>query len=81
MRSWRLQPKCDRPASQIVREMMRDFVAKDKEQREYEAFYRRKVEKSLKSMEAGRSFTNEEVDAHMEALFAELERKSLKRRA
>jgi predicted transcriptional regulator len=64
----------DRPASQIVREMMRDFVAKDRERQEYNEFYRRKVEKARKSFEAGRFHTSEEVEALMEARLAELSR-------
>jgi predicted transcriptional regulator len=71
----------DRPASQIVRELMRDFVQKRKDERDYEDFYRRKVEKARKSIDAGIGFTNEEVSAEMDALFAELERKSREKRA
>ncbi len=71
----------DRPASQIVRELMRDFVQKRKDERDYEDFYRRKVEKARKSIDAGIGFTNEEVSAEMDALIAELERKSHEKRA
>lgn len=53
----------DRPASQIVREMMRDFVQKRKEERQYDEFYRRKVEKARLSVEAGRGRSDEEVRA------------------
>ena len=68
----------DRPASQIVREFMRDFVQQD---REYVAFLQRKVEKSRKSIAEGHVFTHEEVATHMDALMARLERQSQKRRA
>jgi predicted transcriptional regulator len=71
----------DRPASQIVRELMRDFVQKRKDERDYEDFYRRKVEKARKSIDAGIGFSNEEVSAEMDALIAELERKNHEKRA
>jgi predicted transcriptional regulator len=63
----------DRPASQIVREFMRDFVRQD---REYVEFLRRKVEAARADIAAGRVYTDEEVRAHMDQLLANLERKS-----
>lgn len=63
----------DRPASQIVREFMREFVLHD---HDYIEFLRRKVEQSRADIEAGQVFSNEEVEAEMDQLFAELERKS-----
>jgi len=62
----------DRPASQIVREFMRDYVQQDKE---YVEFLRRKVEKSRADIAAGRTYSHEEVQAHMDQLIADLERK------
>ncbi|HMM64709.1 MAG: antitoxin of toxin-antitoxin stability system [Mesorhizobium sp.] len=62
----------DRPASQIVREFMRDYVRQD---REYIEFLRRKVEKARADISAGQTYTQEEVDAEMGELVAELERK------
>ena len=62
----------DRPASQIVREFMRDFVQQD---REYVAFLQRKVDAARADIAAGRVYSHEEVRAHMDRLFAELERK------
>lgn len=61
----------DRPASQLVREFMRDYVQQD---REYVEFLRRKVERSRASIAAGRVHSDEEVRAHMKALFDRLER-------
>lgn len=55
----------DRPASQIVREFMRDFVQSQKEEREYTEFLRRKVEKARAQFEAGQSFSQEEVEAEV----------------
>lgn len=63
----------DRPASQIVREFMRDFVQQD---RAYVAWLRKKVERSRANIAAGRVHTQEEVAGEMDELFAELERKS-----
>ncbi|HEY6632944.1 MAG TPA: antitoxin of toxin-antitoxin stability system [Rhizobiaceae bacterium] len=63
----------DRPASQIVREFMRDFVHQD---REYVAWLQRKVDEARADIAAGRVHSHEEVVAEMDKLFAELERKS-----
>jgi predicted transcriptional regulator len=52
-----------RPASQIVREMMREFIQSRRQTREYESFLGRKVGAARASMEAGRGRTNEEVEA------------------
>ena len=62
----------DRPASQIVREFMRDFVKQD---REYVTWLKRKVDEARADIEAGRVYTQEEVEAHMDKLMADLERK------
>lgn len=62
----------DRPASQIVREFMRDYVEQD---REYVAWLRRKVDQAQADIAAGRVHSHEEVSAEMDKLFAELERK------
>jgi predicted transcriptional regulator len=62
----------DRPASQIVREFMRDYVEQD---RDYVEFLRRKVERSRADIAAGRVFSNEEVKAEMDRFIAELEQK------
>ena len=64
----------DRPASQIVREFMREFV--QKHDHDYLEFLRRKVERGRADIAAGRVYTDEEVRAHMEARFAEWEKKS-----
>lgn len=56
-----------RPASQIVRDMMRQFVQKQRESREYEAFLQRKVDIARASMEAGEGRTNDEVEAEFAA--------------
>ena len=66
----------DRPASQIVRELMRDFVERRQEEREYTEFLRRKVERARRSLEAGRGRTGEEVEAYFATRRAEILRKA-----
>jgi predicted transcriptional regulator len=65
-----------RPASQIVREMMRGFVQRQREAREYDAFLRSKVDTARLSMRADIGRSNEEVEAKFAARRAELLRKS-----
>ena len=55
-----------RPASQVLRELMREFVQRQREAREYDAFLGRKVEAGRVSMRDGKGQPNDEV----EALFA-----------
>lgn len=52
-----------RPASQVVREMMREFVQRQRQAREYDEFLQHKVEAARASMRAGRGRSNEEVEA------------------
>ncbi|MCA1772120.1 MAG: antitoxin of toxin-antitoxin stability system [Halomonas sp.] len=52
-----------RPASQVVRELMRDYVQRQKEAREYEAFLQGKVDTSRRSKQAGEGLSNAEVEA------------------
>ncbi|RWM47630.1 antitoxin of toxin-antitoxin stability system [Mesorhizobium sp.] len=52
-----------RPASQVVRELMRDYIERRREEREYNEFLRRKVEVARSSMRAGRGRTNDEIEA------------------
>jgi predicted transcriptional regulator len=56
-----------RPASQIMREMMRQFVRTQQEAREYEAFLQQKVDLARESMAAGEGVSNEEVEAQFAA--------------
>jgi predicted transcriptional regulator len=66
----------DRPASQIMRELMKDYLRKREEEKSaYVEFVRRKVEKSRASIAAGRSYTDDEVNARMEKRLEELERR------
>lgn len=58
----------DRPASQIVRELMRSYIGEQQKQQEYDAYLRRKVEAARASMRAGRGRSNKEVEARFAAL-------------
>ena len=58
-----------RPASQVLRELMREFVQRQRqrESREYDEFLRRKVEAGRASMRAGLGRSNDEVEAEFAA--------------
>ena len=66
----------DRPASQVIRELMREFVQRQREAREYQAFLRQKVEAGRVSMRAGAGHSNEEVEAKFASLRARAARKT-----
>lgn len=53
-----------RPASQVVRELMREFVQR---QRDHDAFLHRKVEAARTSIREGRGRPNEAVEAEFAA--------------
>lgn len=65
-----------RPASQIVRDLMRDFVQSRHETRDYEDFVRRKVDTARTERRAGLSVSNEDVEAEFAARRADLLRKA-----
>lgn len=52
-----------RPASQILRELMRDFVQRQRSAREYDAFLQRKVDLARASMAKGEGLSNDSVEA------------------
>ena len=52
-----------RPASQVLRELMREFVQRQRETREYDQYFSRKVDAGRASMHADRGRSNEEVEA------------------
>lgn len=57
-----------RPASQIVREAMRDFIDKQQKQREYDAWFLAEVEEGVREADDPNTvwLTQEEVEANME---------------
>lgn len=56
-----------RPASQVMRELMREFVDRQREKREYDAFLQLKVDTARNSVRAGKSLANEDVEADFAA--------------
>lgn len=53
----------DRPAAQVMRELMRGYIAQRRQAREYDDYLRRKVETARSSMRAGQGRSNDEVEA------------------
>lgn len=62
-----------RPASQVLRELMREFIRRQREAREYDAFLRHKVEAGRAEMRAGQGRSNEEVETKFAARRADPE--------
>jgi hypothetical protein len=56
-----------RPASQVIRELMREFIQQQREAREYDEFLRGKVEQARVSVRDGRGRSNEDVEATFSA--------------
>ncbi len=56
-----------RPASQVLRELMREFVQRQRKAREYDEFLRSKVEAARSSMRAGLGRSNDEVEVDFTA--------------
>lgn len=52
-----------RPASQILRELMRDYVQRQRQARGYEDFLRHKVDVARAQIDEGQHRSNEEVAA------------------
>jgi predicted transcriptional regulator len=61
-----------RPASQVVRELMRDFVQQQQELREHTAFVQRKVDVARKSVRDGEGRANADVEAAFAARRAQI---------
>jgi hypothetical protein len=56
-----------RPASQVVRELMRDYVAQQRDRRERIEFLQRKVDIARASIRDGHDLSNETVEAEFDA--------------
>lgn len=61
-----------RPASQIVRELMREFVQRQRQAREYDDFLRGKVADAREQIHAGAYASADEVEARVAARRAQL---------
>lgn len=57
-----------RPASQVVRELMREFIERQKKAREYDAFLEEKVTAARNSILAGEGKNNDEVETQFAAM-------------
>ena len=53
----------DRPASQVMRELMRSYIEQRRQAREYDDYLRRKVEAGRASMRVGLGRSNDAVEA------------------
>lgn len=53
----------DRPASQVVRELMRGYIEQRRQARAYDAYLQRKVDAGRAAMRAGEGLSNDEVEA------------------
>jgi len=62
----------DRPASQVMRDLMREFVRRQRERREYDEFLRAKVETGRAEMHSRLGRSDEQVEAEFAARRAEL---------
>jgi predicted transcriptional regulator len=61
-----------RPASQILRELMREFVQRQQQTQEYDDYVRRKVEAARAQMNAGQHRSDADVAAEFAAKRAAL---------
>lgn len=61
-----------RPASQILRELMREFIQRQREAREYDDFLRSKVADAREQIRAGDYASAEDVEARFTARRAQL---------
>jgi predicted transcriptional regulator len=61
-----------RPASQILRDLMREFVQRQRQAREYEEFLRCKVEDARAQIRAGDYASEDDVEARFAAKRAQL---------
>ncbi len=66
----------DRPASQVMRELMRHYIEQRRQSREYSDYLQRKIEVARKDKAAGNGFSNEEIEAEFSAVRDELQRQA-----
>lgn len=65
-----------RPASQVVRELMREFVERQRQAREYDAFLRGKVDTARAQIASDQVSSSADVDARVAARRAALRAKA-----
>jgi predicted transcriptional regulator len=66
----------DRPASQVMRELMRDYIDRRRQARDYDAYLHQKVAAGRASMHAGEGRPNDEVEAEFAAMRAKVAAKA-----
>lgn len=62
----------DRPAAQVVRELMRGYIEQRRGARDYDAYLRRKIDVARADIAAGRSYSNEDIEAEFAVAREEL---------
>lgn len=65
-----------RPASQVVRELMREFVERQRQAREYDTFLRTKVDTARAQIASGQVVSSADVEARSAARRAALRAKA-----
>lgn len=65
-----------RPASQVVRELMREFVERQRQARAYDAYLGAKVDLARRQIASGQVASSTDVEARFAALRAELRTKA-----
>lgn len=65
----------DRPASQVARELMRAFIDRQRQERDYKQFLQGKVDAARESVRSDRGRSHDEVEADFEARRAGAERR------
>lgn len=65
-----------RPASQVVRELMREFIERQRQAREFDAFLRAKVETAREQIASGQVGSSADVEARFSARRAALRGKA-----
>lgn len=65
----------ERPAAQVLRELMREYINQRQQSRQYDDYLRRKVEIARAQRDAGLHVSNDEVEAEATARRAELRRR------
>lgn len=62
----------DRTGAQLLRDFMREYVRQNQEDRQYDEWFRQKVELGFQDIEAGRFVSHEQVKADAQARRAQL---------
>lgn len=57
----------DRPAAQVVRELMRSYIERRRQDREYDDYLQRKVDTARADVAAGRSHSDADIEAEFSA--------------